>query len=257
KETDVNVPYKDGAYYYYSRTEQGKQYPIFCRKRGNRNTETAEEIILDQNELAKGEKFMSLNAFDVSDDGNWLAYSTDNTGFRQYMLHVKDLRTGKLSNEAIPKTGSVVWANDNKTLFYTVEDSAKRQYRLYRHVVGSTDPDPLVYEEKDESFSIGAGKTRSRKFIILESGSHTTSEARYLSADQPTGERKLIAPRIHNQEYYVDHHDDLFLIRTNRVGRNFELAVAPVKDPRRENWKTVIPARPDVMLSSVSPFADF
>src|SRR5438270_4458321 len=182
KETDVNVPYKEGVYFYYSRTEQGKQYPIYCRKG---TLDAPEEIILDQNELAKGEKFMSLNAFDVSDDGDWLAYSTDNTGFRQYMLHVKDLRTGKLSNEAIPKTGSVVWANDNKTLFYTVEDAAKRQYRLYRHVVGSTDPDALIYEEKDESFSIGAGKTRSKRFIILESGSHTTSEARYLPADQP------------------------------------------------------------------------
>jgi oligopeptidase B len=254
-ETDFNVPYKDVAYFYYSRTEQGNQYPIFCRKRGS--LEAPEEVMLDENELAKGEKFMSLGALDVSDDGNWLAYSTDNTGFRQYTLHVKDLRTGKLSNEAILKTGSVVWANDNKTVFYTIEDSAKRQYRLYRHVVGATDPDALVYEEKDEAFSIGAGKSLSKKYIFLESGSHTTSESRYLPADQPSGEWKLIAPRIHDQEYYPDHRGDSFVIRTNRAGRNFEFAVAPVSDPRRENWKTIIPARADVMLSGVTTFADY
>ena len=147
KETDVDVPYKYGEYFYYSRTEAGKQYPIRCRRKGS--LEAPEEVILDLNELAKGQTFMSVAAYQVSDDGNLLAYSTDNTGFRQYTLAVKDLSTGNLLADRIEKTGSVAWASDNKTLFYTVEDSAKRQYRLYRHQVGTSAPDELVYEEQD------------------------------------------------------------------------------------------------------------
>jgi oligopeptidase B len=186
KETDVDVPYKDGNYFHYSRTEAGKQYPIRCRKKGT--LEAAEEVVLDVNELAKGQTFMSLGAYETSDDGDLLAYSTDNTGFRQYTLAVKDLRTGKLLPDHVEKTGSIVWANDNKTLFYTVEDAAKRQYRLYRHTVGTTGPDDLVYEEKDERFNVFAGKTRSKAYIFLLSGSLTTSEARYIPADQPMAE---------------------------------------------------------------------
>ena len=180
KETDVDVPYKDGDYFYYSRTEAGKQYPIRCRKKGS--VEAPEEVVLDLNELAKGQTFMALGAYEVNDEGNLLAYSTDYTGFRQYSLAVMDLRTHKLLPDHIEKTGSVVWANDNKTLFYTVEDSAKRQYRLYRHTVGTTGPDDLVYEEKDERFNVYAFKTRSKAFIFLISGSRITTEARYISA---------------------------------------------------------------------------
>src|SRR5437588_4630832 len=138
KETDVDVPYKYGDYVYYSRTETGKQYPIRCRRKGS--MEAPEEVVLDLNELAKGQTFMAIAAYQVSDDGTLLAYSTDNTGFRQYTLAVKDLRTGNLLADRIEKTGSVAWASDNKTLFYTVEDSAKRQYRLYRHQVGTSAP---------------------------------------------------------------------------------------------------------------------
>ena len=136
KETDVEVPYKNGDYFYYSRTEAGKQYSIRCRKRGS--LEAPEEVVLDVNELAKGQSFMRVAAYDVSEDGNLLAYSTDNTGFRQYVLAVKDLRTGKLLADHVEKVDSVVWANDNKTLFYTVEDAAKRSYRLYRHTVDTS-----------------------------------------------------------------------------------------------------------------------
>src|SRR5438105_8847884 len=167
KETDVDVPYKYGNYVYYSRTEAGKQYPIRCRRKGS--IDAPEEVVLDVNELAKGQSFMAVAAYQVSDDGNLLAYSTDNTGFRQYTLAVKDLRTGKLLSDHIEKTGSVAWANDNKTVFYTVEDAAKRQYRLYRHVVGTSGPDELVYEEKDERFSVEAFKTRSKGYIFLVS----------------------------------------------------------------------------------------
>ncbi len=256
KETDVNVPYKEGDYFYYSRWEAGKQYQIYGRKKGS--LDSAEQLTIDVNELAKGEKFMSLGAYTASDDGNLLAYSTDNTGFRQYRLHVRDLRTGKDMSDTAEKTGSIVWAADNQTLFYTVEDPAKRQYRLYRHKVGTdTKADEVVYEEKDERFDVGAGRTRSRKYLLLECGSHTTSEVRYLDAANPAGEWKLIAPREQDIEYDAEHIGDHFFIRTNDKGRNFRLVTAPVSDPAKKNWKEIIPVRDGVMLSGLLAFQDF
>jgi oligopeptidase B len=256
KETDVNVPYKDGGYFYYSRWEKGQQYQIFARKKGS--LEAAEEITIDVNELAKGQAFMSLGAYDPSDDGNLLAYTTDNTGFRQYKLRVRDLRTGKDSDVIADKVGSVAWANDDKTLFYTVEDDkTKRQYQLYRHTVGATGKDELIYEEKDERFNVGAAKSRSGKYIFLQIGSHTTSEARWLDADNPRSEWKLISPREQGVEYYPDHHSDQFFIRTNDKGRTFRMVSAPVSAPGKENWKEVVPVRPDVMLNDIEVFADF
>ncbi len=256
KETDVDVPYKQDDYYYYSRWETGKQYRIFARKKGSLNA--PEQITLDMNELAKGEKFMSIATYEVSEDGNLLAYSTDNTGFRQYRLHVRDLRTGKDLPDTAEKTGSIVWASDNKTLFYTVEDPAKRQYRLYRHKLGTdSKTDQLVYEEKDERFDVSVDKSRSRKYLFMNSGSHTTSEGRYLEAANPTGEWKLVAPREHNIEYYLDHIGDKFYIRTNDKGRTFRLVTAPVSDPGKNNWKEIVPVRDDVMLSDMEAFRDF
>jgi oligopeptidase B len=256
KETDTSAPYKDGDYFYYSRTEEGKQYPIYARK--HLKLDAPEEIILDQNELAKGEKFMNLGAFAVSDDAHYLAYSTDNTGFRQYTLHIKDLKTGKLFPETVPKTNSIAWANDNKTIFYVVEDSAKRPYRLYRHELGTAAAnDTLVYEEADEAFNVDVYKSRSRKFVLMELGSHTTSEIRFVSADKPTGEWKTIAPRVHDQEYYVSDHGDQFYIRTNLGGRNFGLMTAPISDPDRKNWKSLIPNRENVMVEHLEMFAGF
>src|ERR1035441_213624 len=235
KETDVDVPYTDGGYFYYSRTEAGKQYQIRCRKKGS--LDAPEEILLDLNEMAKGQHFMPVAAYEVSEDGNLLAYTTDNSGFRQYTLAIKDLRTGKVLADHDEKVGSVAWANDNKTLFYTVEDSAKRQYRLYRHTLGSSRDDVLVYEEKDERFNVETSKTRSKAYILLLSGSHTTSEVRYLPADQPTAEWKVMEPRQQDVEYYPDHNGDSFYIRVNDTGRNFRLVKAPVSDPRRKNCR--------------------
>src|SRR6266478_1491348 len=184
KETDVEVPYKDGGYFYYSRTEAGKQYAIRCRKKGS--MDAPEEVVLDVNELAKGQAFMSVQAYAVSDDGNLLAYTMDNTGFRQFTLVVKDLRTAKLLSDHAERVGSLVWATDNKTIFYTVEDAvSKRQYQLYRHTAGTAGPDDLIYEEKDERFDVEVDRTRSKGYIFLVSGSHTTSEARYIPASQP------------------------------------------------------------------------
>ncbi len=257
KETDVNVPYKWGGYFYYSRWEKGKQYQIFARKKGS--LDAPEQITIDQNQLAEGQPFMALGAYDVSDDGNLLAYSTDNTGFRQYKLYVRDLRTGKDSGVIAERVGSIAWANDNQTLFYTVEeDKTKRQYRLYRHKLGTDSAkDELIYEDKDERFDISVYKSRSGQYLFLESGSHTTSEYRFLDAATPLGEWKLIAARQQDVEYYVYHLGDKLYIRTNDKGRNFRLVSAPVTAPGKENWKEVIPVRADVMLSGFEPFQDF
>jgi oligopeptidase B len=256
KETDVEVPYKEGGYFYYVRTEAGKQYGIRCRKKGS--MDAPEEILLDVNELAKGQAFMSLGEFRVSEDGNLLAYTTDNTGYRQYTLAVKDLRTGQLLGDHAERVDSVTWANDNKTIFYTVEDAvSKRGYQLYRHAVGTVRLDLLLFEEKDERFDIGVGKTRSNAYILVFSGSHTTSEARYIPADQPMAEWKVIEPRKQDVEYYPDHNGDFFYIRTNDNGRNFRMVKAPVSNPGSKNWQEVVAQRSDVMLDDIDFYKNF
>jgi len=256
KETDVEVPYKEGDYFYYARTEAGKQYGIRCRKKGS--VDAREEILLDVNELAKGQTFMSLGAYNVSDDGNLLAYSTDNTGYRQFTLAVKDLRSGKLLIDHAERVDSMAWANDNKTIFYTVEDAvSKRPYQLYRHTVGTTGPDTLLYEEKDERFEVGTGKTRSKAYLLLIISSHTTSEARFIPADQPMAEWKIIEPRKQDVEYYPDHNGDFFYIRVNDTGRNFRMVRAPVSNPGSKNWQEVVPHRSEVMLDDIDFYKKF
>ena len=256
KETDLSVPYRDGGWFYYSRTEKGQQYPIYCRKKGS--VEAPEEIYLDVNALAKGEKFMSVGARSVSDGGNLLAYTTDNTGFRDYTLHVKDLATGKLFPETVARASSVAWAADNKTLFYTVTDMAKRPYRLYRHTLGA-DPstDVLLYEEKDEMFRVFTGRSRSRAVIFVGLGSLTSNEWYWIPADEPDGKLRLISAREKDHEYDVDHRGDLFYIRTNKGCRNYRVVTAPMADPGQANWKEMTPCRDDVMIEDVSLFADY
>ena len=254
KETDVNVPYKNGEYFYYSRTVKGKQYPIQCRKKGS--VKAAEEITLDLNEMAKGHKFFSLGAYQVSNDGKLLAFTTDTTGFRQYGLFVKDLGNGKISERLGERVTSVSWANDNKTLFYTQEDDVtKRSNKFFRQVLGSSAPE-LLYEEKDELYRIFSGRSRSKGYIMLVSASATTSEVRYVSADRPDGAPKLLLARKSDHEYYLDHLGDTFYIRTNDKGKNFRLVTVPVADPRPENWKEIIPHRKEVMLEDIDCFAD-
>jgi oligopeptidase B len=252
QETDETVPFRQGGWLYYSRTVEGLQYPIYCRRRDEDGA--AEEVMLDLNELARGEDYMALGAFAVSDDARLLAYSTDNTGFRQYTLCVKDLETGARREKVAEKVGSVAWAADDRTLFYTVEEEGtKRQYRLLRHVLG-TDEHTLVYEEPDPAFSVGVDRTRSRAWLLLAVESLTTSEARFLPADRPQGEWRLLAPRVPGQEHEVDHHGAYFYLRVNDTGRNFRLVRAPVVDPRRERWEEVLPHRPDVMLEGIDFF---
>jgi oligopeptidase B len=256
KETDVEVPYKEGDFFYYIRTEAGKQYPIRCRKKIS--ADASEEVLLDVNELAKGQAFMTVQAFTVSTDGNLLAYSYDNTGFRQFNLAVKDLRTGQTLTDHAERVGSVVWANDNRTVFYTQEDAvSKRQYRLYRHTVGSSDPDTVVYEEPDEKFTVRAFKTRSEAYIIMELRSHTTSEARYIPAKDPAADWKTIEPRRQGVEYYADHNADSFYIRANDTGRNFRLVTAPVTDPGSKNWHEVMAHNAAIMLDEMDMFRSF
>ncbi len=256
KETDLSVPYRDGGWFYYSRTQKGEQYPIYCRKKGS--LEGQEEVYLDVNALAKGEKFMSVAVRDVSDDGNLLAYTTDNTGFRDYTLHIKDLTTGKLFPEQVARAASVAWAADNTTLFYTVTDPAKRPYRLYRHTLGA-DPstDVLLYEEKDEMFRVFAGRSRSKAILFVGVASHTSSEWRWLPADQPRAALRLICAREKDHEYDVDHRGDLFYIRSNKDCRNFRVVTAPVADPSQANWKEMLPCRGDVMVEDINLFANY
>ena len=254
KQTDLSVPTRDRGYLYYSRTVEGQQYPIFARKRGS--TDAPEQVLLDLNEMAKGHSFMSVSAFTVSDDGNLLAYSYDSTGYRQYALRVKDLRTGQLLATAAERVTSVAWAADNKTLFYSVEHPvSKRSYQVYRHVLGQPN-DTLLFEEKDERFSAYVGRSRSRDYVFMSVGSLTADEQYFLPASAPTTPWKLLAGRKENRELSADHHGDKFYIRVNDTGRNFRLVTAPVIDPREANWKEVIPHRPDVRLSGVTLFAN-
>ena len=191
----------------------------------------------------------------VSDDGHLLAYSTDNTGFRDYRLHVKDLRTGQVLESPVEKVLSVAWAADNRTLFYTIPDAAKRSYRLYRHTMGGKD-DALVYEEKDERFSVQVSRSRSKGYLFMDIGSLTASEVRYLSAAQPAGAWQMVAAREDDHEYDVEHRGDLFYIRSNRDGRNFGLVTAPVANPGKASWTPMVPHRADVMLQAAMVFKD-
>ena len=254
QETDTAAPFRKDGYWYYSRTEKGKQYPILCRRKGS--LEAPEQVLLDQNVLAQGKQFLSLGGWEVSDDGNLLAYSTDETGFRQFDLHVRDLRTMQDGPEKIGRVDSFDWSGDDSVLFYVVEDpQEKRPYQLYRHKVASA-KDDLVYEEKDHSFNLDVERSRSRDFLFVTSRSHTTSEVRFFAASDPFANLTVVTPRTPGHEYYVDHRGGLLYIRTNSVGRNFGLATTPVGAPRKENWKIVLPHRENAMLAKIDLFAN-
>src|SRR3989442_2473211 len=255
KQTDVNVPYRQGDYFYYSRTEEGKQYPIFARKKGS--VEAAEEIVLDVNKLAEGQKFMSVGAYQPSEDGNLLAYSTDHTGSRQFVLHVKDLRTGQDLPDRAEKTGSINWAADNKTIFYTVENPAKRQWRLYRHALGDPSAnDALVYEEKDDLYDLYASRSRSGDWIFVTSESKTESEVRAISTHDPAAAPRVIVPRKADHKYFLDQRGDRFYILTNDAGINYRVASAPISDPQQKNWTEVIAYRKPVKIEDIDLFAN-
>ena len=231
KQTDASVPCREGDWCYYARTEKGRQYPLHCRRPNS--PEAPEQITLDLNEMARDEAFMALDAYEVSDDGRLLAYSTDTTGFRQYTLFVKDLVSGEIRETVAERVGSAAWAADNKTLFYTVEDeSTKRQHRLYRHVVGeAAHEDDLIYEEPDQAFNVGIDRTRDREYLLLDIDSLTTSEARFLRADRPTDTWRLLTPRLPDQKFEVDHRSDEFYLRVNDRGRQLPPRSHPGREP--------------------------
>lgn len=255
KEADLDVPYRLGDFFYYTRTEQGQQYPIYARKRGS--LDAAEEVMLDLNELAKGEKFLSVAGTAVSDDGNLLAYEVDVTGFRLYTLRIKDLRTGQLLPDRIEKVNSPAWSSDGRTIFYVAEDAAKRPFRLMRHAVGTTEGDTPVYEERDELYRLGAARTRDKKFFVFTSRSSTTSEVRLLPTDQPAGPLRVVLPRQEGHEYDVDHRNGLLYIRTNRDAQNFRIVTAPLADPGPEHWTELVAHRPAVNVADLDLFRDF
>lgn len=258
QETDLSVPYRLGGFFYYSRTEEGRQYPFRCRKRGS--LEAKEEVTLDLNALAEGHSYLGLGAYTVSDDGNLLAYSTDTTGFRQYTLQVKDLRTGEMLPDRIEKTVSVLWAADGKTLFYTVEDDAKRSYRLYRHTLGEPGEDALIYEETDALFHLSAARSRSKAFLFLTSESSNTTEVRFLPSNQPRTEWTVLRPRETDHRYYLDHHVDRFFIRTDKSADkkdadNFRLVSAPLNAPNE--WTEFLPHSSTIMREDMDFFARY
>jgi len=269
QQTDLSVPYRLRGYLYFIRTEEGKQYPLHCRRIDN--DDAPEQVLLDLNALAQGHTFLGLGSFTVSDDNQLLAFALDTNGYRQFTLQIKDLATNEALPPHIERVTSAAWAADNRTLFYTVEDeTTKRSHRLYRHIVGSTEPDTLIYYEPDERFRIEISRTRSGAYLLLTIASHTTSEVHFLSTNQPSANFKLIAPREDTHEYYVDHHPalpnanepgatqnagaDTFFIRTNSSGRTFRLMTVSPEDPRRKFWREFLPNRPNVMLASADVF---
>lgn len=275
QQTDVSVPYRDGPFDYYSRTEEGLQYPLLCRTPAPAGSPArltppapdspGEHLLLDVNKLAEGEAFMAVGVTTVSDDAALLAYSTDNTGFRQYTLHVKNLNTGATAFAIADRVGSVAWAADNRTLLYSVEDEqTKRSDSVYRRTitgfvegVAQFSAPQLVWHEADERFNAGVGRTRDGRYLLIESASHTTSEQWLLDAATPQDSLRRIEPRRDNIEYYADHRDGELFIRVNDTGRNFRLVTAPVTSPSSANWQERLPHREGVMLEDVDLFRDF
>ena len=254
KETDESVPYRYHGWWYYLREVEGLQYPIYCRRKGS--MQAPEEVMLDVNELARGKAYTGVDFFEVSPDGNYLAYAADFTGYREYTAYVKDLRTGELLADRLERVDSMAWAGDSRTLFYTQQNAAKRPDRLLRHRLGQA-KDALVWEEKDELFNLGVAATRSGEWVVATSASKDTSEVRVVPAVQPLAPARLVARRRTGHEYYVDHHGREFWIRTNDKGKNFRLVRAPLADPAPRNWKQVLPHRKGVMLEDVDLFKGF
>lgn len=256
KEDDSSVPSRIDDYFYYTRVEAGKQYAVHCRK--HKSLDSAEEVLLDENALAEGQKYFSLGVFEVSPDHKWLAYSVDLDGSEKYVIKVKNLVTGEMSTEAIPDTyQSLEWAEDNKTFFYTMLDANQRPDRVLRHVRGEDSKnDVVVYQEQDPQYFVGIGKTKSRRYLIIGTHAKTSSEERYLDAHNPMGEFKVVEPRRANVIYDVTHHDDRFLIVTNDTTQNFRLVEAPVADPRAANWKELRAGSKSVYLQAAEAFKD-
>jgi oligopeptidase B len=253
---DESTPVFYRGYWYYTRFEEGKEYSYNCRKKAS--MDAAEEVLLDGPALAEGHSYFAIGGSSVSPDNNLLVYSVDTVSRRQYTIYFKDLVSGEMFEDMIPETtGGAVWANDNKTIFYTKQDpNTLRSYRVFKHVLGTdTADDVLVFEETDETFYVGVGKTKSRKYIMISSHSTLSSETRYIDADFPDSEWTIIHPREENHEYGVSHYGDHFFIHTNKGAKNFKLIKTPVEITDVENWVDVIPHRDNVLLEGLEIFS--
>jgi len=254
-ETDASVPYLKNGYYYYSRYETGKEYPIYCRKKGS--LEASEEIILNVNVLATDHQYYQVGALSVSPDAQWLAYGVDTVSRRQYTIYIKNLQTGEVLADAIPETsGSAAWASDNKTFFYTVKNPVTlREERVMRHVTGTdVQTDKEIFNEKDETFYVEVQRSKSGKFIMIESSSTVSTEYRILDASKPDGAFRVFEPRKRDHLYEIDHQDDKFYVVTNWDAVNFRLMECGLEKTARENWKEVIAHRADVLLQGIELF---
>ena len=255
QQTDLSVPARLGDFWYYSRTEEGKQYPIRCRRRGS--MQAPEEVLLDLNQLAEGRKFVGLGSFAVSDDQNLLAYTLDYSGFRQYTLQVKDLRTGSTLPDSAERVTSVQWAADNRTLFLTTEDAVtKRTDKLFRHTLGRAQPES-VYDEKDELYDIHLTKSRDKKYVFLGIESKDTTEVRFIDTAEPQKDLAVFLPRRAKHRYYVDHREHLFYIRTNRDNKDFAIMTATGAAPSAGDWQPFVPARNGTLIEDVELFQNF
>jgi oligopeptidase B len=258
KQTDMSVPYKDQGYFHYTRYEEGGEYPIYCRKKESLDAE--EEIVLNVDEMARGHDYYSVAGYSTSSDNNLIAYGVDTVSRRLYTLYFMDLATGQLFDEQIPNTsGRAAWANDNKTVFYMLKDTTTlRSYKVMKHAIGTpVSEDKEIYVEDDETFSTTVYKTKSKKYMIIASSQTLSSESRFLDADNPDGQFQIIQPREKDHEYYADHFQDKFFIRTNWNANNFKLMATPVGKTSKENWEEVIPHREDILLQGFEVFKNY
>lgn len=258
KQSDQSVPYKSNGFFYYVRYEEKKEYPIYCRKKDN--LDNTEEILLNVNEIAEGKSYCSVSGLSVSPDNTMLAYGVDYVSRRLYTIYFKNLITGQLFDIEIPNaTGSTTWANDNKTVFYTLKDTTTlRSNKVIKHKLGQAiDTDQLIFEEKDETYSTGIYRTKSDQFLMLYSYCSTSHEYRYCSANNPEDEFAIIQPRESNLEYSVDHYQDHFYIVTNHNAQNFRLMKVPVGENGKDKWVEIIAHRPDVFIETIEIFKNY
>jgi oligopeptidase B len=255
KQTDTSAVQEIDGYYYYSRIFEGQQYAVYCRRKGELTS--PEEVMLDLNALAHNQKYLNMGSMRVSPDQRYVAYSIDTSGSESYMIRIKDLQTETVLPDLVgPAGGEIEWANDNKTIFYETLDETQRPYRLYRHTLG-TDKDPLLYQENDEAYFLGISKTKSRQYLIMTLESNTTGEQWYLNADKPDGKFRIIVPRRHQVEYYVDHHGDEFFIMTNENAKNFKVMRVKVDNPAESKWRQFIGHSDSVKIEGIDAFKTY
>lgn len=255
--TDESVPYELDGYWYYTRYEPGGDYPLYCRKQGS--LDAPEEVMLDGNAMAEGQSYFAIRGTAVSSDNQMLAYGVDTVGRRKYTIHFKNLSTGEVLDRTLPDvTGNVVWAEGSPVVFYTSQDpQTLRSDEIWRHRVGSTEEDVLVYEETDDTFSCYVTKSKSREYLMILSSQTLATETRILAADDPFGSWQVFEPRERGHEYEVDHAAGRFVIRTNWEAQNFRLMEAKAGATGRGNWADVIPHRAHVLLEQFEVFEDY